>query len=769
MDSPNKSRDPRKSAGDPGVSEPEMLVRYRMRLQHRAVRRFILRHRPGTGASEGGVLQWLARRMRIRIPAQSFRAVGALVMAAVIVGPITLTVVAAHDAGFGFALDKIQRFTLPIGGAAAPGVVALQGEPPVIRAERASDPATLTAGNILPADSAILPELGKRSAADKLFGIAAASTVADSSAPAVEGSQAASSAGPEGSASSSGWPLAPSRQRLEQKLRAGYLWRAWMEKAAQFHAKRTHGKSLLIYHPGEGYAVLSAAYRPMIQPVKPSEESEEDRSVYQDRRQPRLAPGEPVGEVEASDVPPVAKHRRGSSGGSSDSGGFGRSFQPWDADIISNPFGSANAAASRIPGLRIDRVVLFQGFSTNAYTSRAVNIPFFNQNLGYDVDLGAMATISWTRARPTSSLFMVYTPSHFRRMRYSDWNSTDHQLSFGANKNYRRWSIGVNSDNGVRGLPEVLFTPAVTRTVPDAPGNFDDLLQALEGGQQLSSDEIASVLTGAPVIESQPKTRFDQGRVLAASLRTSVSYAATPRLSTGFSVGASHYQTLSRPEVEENVVGLNSVERATSGSIDGGLDYKLSPELSAGVNSSVRRSFSTFGESTAVNTSGTLNKRLGRRWSVNGGAGVGTVTTSRAGVVDALASTRSSWIVNGGLQYTGREHSLNVSGSRSLGDSVGIGAQVSYNAGAQWQWARTGTPWGLYSRANWYQLSLDGFGSTHGTYLGAGLMRQLSRETSFQAEYSYQTFQSPFRGVVSNLSGHRLQMSWMWRPAGQPR
>jgi hypothetical protein len=767
FESPTESRDPKGNGEARGAAEGGLLVRFRFRLQDRVVRGLILRRRARVTSFESGtgILQWLARRMRIRIPAQSFRAAGVVVTAAAILGPITLTLVGAHETSLGVALGRIERFGLP--GVEAPRPAALPVSAPVIQPRQTSETATLTAGNI-PAGNAGFAGSLNNAVADEFSSSRAASLTAADSALRAESSLAESSAGSTRGAASSGWPLAPSRNRLDPKLRDGYLWRAWMEKAAEFHAKRVQGKSLLLYHPGEGYAVLRAAYQPMIQPVKPREDSEsQDRSVYQDRRDPREAPGTLPAEPDPN-ARPAGKSGRSASGKLSGLGA-GNSFQPWDSDALANPFGPANSVVSRVPGLRIERVVLFQGVSSNGYPMEA-GIPRFDQNLGYDVDLGATATISWTRARRTSSLFMVYTPSHFRRMRYSEWNSTDHELGLGVNKSFRRWGVSARANSGIRGLPEVLFTPAVLRSVPNAPGSFDDLLQAAEGGQ-LSSDEIASVLTGTPVVEAQPKTRFDKGQVLSSSLNAGASYAATPRLSTNFGVSASHYQALSTPESDDNVVGLLGVNRATSYGANGGMDYLLSPDVSVGVNSTARRSYSSYHEASSVNTSGTVTKRIGRKWSVNGGAGIGTVTgiDARSKSLGALPQTNSSWIVNGGLNYSGREHRLGVTGGRTLGDSVGLGAQVSYTAGAQWQWNRVGTPWGLYGHANWYKMSLQGFRDTQGTFVGGGLMRQLSRETSFQADYSYQQFNSPYRGVVSNLSGHRLQMSWMWRPAGAPR
>jgi hypothetical protein len=742
-----------------------MLVRFRLRLQHRAARRFIVRSGLAATPCPDGVLPWLAQRMRIRIPAQSYRTAGAAIVAAVLVGPVTLTLVAGHDAEIGLPLEKIERFTLPFGQSATPRQVALETAPPASATQPAGD-TKLTAGN-LPAEKAggFLESL-KDAIADRFSGKPGTPAVASAVTAEAEGAQ---------NESASGWPLTPAQDRVDGKLRDAYMWRAWMEKAAEFHAQRTHGKSLLIYHPGEGYAVLSAAYYP-IQPVQPRDrEASEDqeRSIYRDRREPRDAPGTPGAPgiiidqqpTQTEQPPAIQKPRRT---GHSRLGSLGNALQPWDSEIMTDPFGPANSLVSRIPGLRIDRVVLFQGFSTNGYPMESGRVPFFNQNLGYDIDVGALATISWTRARPTSGMYMVYTPSHFRRLRYSEWNSTDHQLGLGMSKKFRRWNLATRSNSGIRGLAEVLFTPALTHPVQNPPSNFDDLMQAAEGGQ-LSSDEIASVLTGAPVVDAQPKTKFDQGRVFSSTLDGSATYSVSPRMSTNVGVSGTHYQTISRPEADANVIGLRAVERATSVATHGGVDYHLSPGLNVGANTTARRSYSTFRNSTSVNTSGTITKRLGREWSVNGGAGVGTVRGDRPASLADINSRHTSWIVNAGLNYSGREHNVSVNGARTLGDTVGLGANVSYNVGASWQFSRIGSPWGLYSRANWYSMSVDGFRNTQGTYAGAGLVRQLSRETSFQAEYSYQRFDSPFRGVVSNLSGHRLQMSWMWRPAGAPR
>ncbi len=692
--------------------------------------------------------------MRLRIPLQTVRATAVLAVLAFFVAPVTLTLVSARETKFEMLdLSRLARFVLPFSESAEPAKTALRGNPPAI------DPGTLSGGNIGREASAVVPEsLSDLIAGDSLAKIAPALSPEELAA-------ASYNLGADVVADSSNLPLAAT---ANPRLQERYLWRAWLDDAARFHARRTGGQPLMVYQPGEGYAVLQAAYQPMIQPVDPRYRPQEDRAIYQDRRPRRSAPGEEDPEAESSE-----RARTRTEKGSGGLAGLGiNGFQPWDSQVMTDPFGPANALVSRVPGLRIERVVLFQGFSSNSYPMGQRNLPFINTNLGYDLDVGALATISWSRARPTSAFFMSYTPSHVRRMNFSEWNTTDHQLTMGARKNYSRLNLSVSNNTAVRGLNQVLFTPAVVRGVPNAPSSFEDLVASAQGGQ-LSSEEIASVLTGAPVVESQPRTEFGQGRVLSTTLSANASYSHSARLSSTVGVSGNHFQSLSNPVSDDRVIGQRGLFRSTSVGGNAGINYKLSPETSVGVNSTVRRNYSSFRDSTSVNTSASVNRRVGRRWSVNAGAGVGTVSGENPydSVTLGPSSRRTStWIVNGGANYSGRHHNFGIHGSRSAGDAVGLGARVSHQAGVNWNWGRPGSPWGLHGQASWYQMSIQGIpGNAQGGFGGLGLVRRLTRETSFQVDYSYQTFQSPFRGVVSNLSGHRLQMSWMWRPSGPPR
>jgi hypothetical protein len=98
-----------------------------------------------------------------------------------------------------------------------------------------------------------------------------------------------------------------------------------------------------------------------------------------------------------------------------------------------------------------------------------------------------------------------------------------------------------------------------------------------------------------------------------------------------------------------------------------------------------------------------------------------------------------------------------------------LGARDTDRVAGKWQYWRPGAEWGIEAEGQWYELSLDGFGSDAQGKLGrVAWVRRLTPETSLMTEYSYGTFASPFRGVVSDLKRHRVQVSWTWRPAERP-
>jgi hypothetical protein len=126
---------------------------------------------------------------------------------------------------------------------------------------------------------------------------------------------------------------------------------------------------------------------------------------------------------------------------------------------------------------------------------------------------------------------------------------------------------------------------------------------------------------------------------------------------------------------------------------------------------------------------------------------------------------KPSWIAGGTLSYRGRDHSFAVSSTRNTGDNLGIGSQSSLSTEAEWTWSRPGAPWGVFVGGNLYKADLLGGRTTLESRQGrAGFVRRAGRHGSIVTEYGYGSVASPFTGVLSNLSRHRVQVSFIWRP-----
>jgi hypothetical protein len=140
-------------------------------------------------------------------------------------------------------LGSLPRFAVPFEPSTVPAKVALKANPPAVDGLRSTSSGapiasgtgitagTLSGGNI-GAGGPVIPE---QPLTEILASGSLAATPDDATAE-------ASAVGQENTASqtvakSSAWPLRPAAQRTNTRLRDRYLWRAWLENAAEFHAR----------------------------------------------------------------------------------------------------------------------------------------------------------------------------------------------------------------------------------------------------------------------------------------------------------------------------------------------------------------------------------------------------------------------------------------------------------------------------------------------------------------------------------------------------
>jgi hypothetical protein len=162
---------------------------------------------------------------------------------------------------------------------------------------------------------------------------------------------------------------------------------------------------------------------------------------------------------------------------------------------------------------------------------------------------------------------------------------------------------------------------------------------------------------------------------------------------------------------------------------------------------------------------------LSRHWTYQAGAGIGTIDFGESPSSQFRLANRTTWTAHGMLGYTTGPHQISLSASRLVGDSMGFGARSSMQANLTWNWQPRFSPWGTHagialSRSDVAISSQEGREFSSDLY-SAGLSRRLTPSTTFRTDYYFGEYVSPYSGVASNMSLHRLQMSLAWRPVEQ--
>jgi len=467
-------------------------------------------------------------------------------------------------------------------------------------------------------------------------------------------------------------------------------------------------------------------------------------------------------------------------------------FNPGAASrVLDTGLHQASEAIQMVPGVRLESVALGAGYSSNGIPGS--RFAGFNNSVGSDYDTNIRATFGAYHKGRTSSMSLRYTPSHVRRARLSEWNTTNHRLSLGVNKELgRRWAVGATAGASEGAMEQVQIEQPIFRTLTNAPTNLDDLFEQVRNGQ-LSDEEFASALTGTPVVERAAQRRLGLNRVLTLSTRLNASYTYSPRLSVNFGVGANSFRvtdnSFRRSFLADDAEPL-TIRSFSSKTANASLNYRLSARRSVGVRQGMffRDSNGIFGGSRASSTTASYNEKLGRRWSYGLNAGIGVLsgvnrldTSLNGAFLDAELqprATRSTWVASGNLSYSLGEHSFGVSMGRHVGDTISVGSSAAINGSASWNWSPRRAAWSLNAGAAYFQsgrrlsrnlssVDTNGFRGFEAKMLRAGFSRPLSATTAFQTNYSFGRYSSPYQGLFSNRSVQRVQVAFVWRPVAE--
>ena len=223
--------------------------------------------------------------------------------------------------------------------------------------------------------------------------------------------------------------------------------------------------------------------------------------------------------------------------------------------------------------------------------------------------------------------FSRTTPSYTGRLRFSAWNALNHSLSFNASRHFGRWKLGFAAAADLSNLSEFLFSPTVFASVAAVPGTFSDLAAAVLTGT-FTNAQFASLLTGAPIVQSPARNLFFGERMFTSAAQTSLSYTPAPRLSVKLTASGSRSQHLS-----DNQSGAqpNSylIPMTTSAGADLAVSYSRSPRTQVGGSVSSTRVISAIQDVYSTTAKASLGRTMGRRWFLQLSGGVGMMTPVR--------------------------------------------------------------------------------------------------------------------------------------------
>jgi hypothetical protein len=428
------------------------------------------------------------------------------------------------------------------------------------------------------------------------------------------------------------------------------------------------------------------------------------------------------------------------------------------ASSVFNPLDRQNR------GVRLSAVRLFGGYYSQG-SSLGSDIPITTLPKGMNSDqvIGAVATFSWLRVGERTSVLASYSPSFVARPRNSDYKSVNHQFSFNWSRNVTPlWSISAGGAGVVSDIEQLLFTPTVYGNVAALNTTFDDLAAAVLAGNY-TDPELASLLTGAPVVKAPEQSLLFGNRLMTATAYASLSWSQSPRSSVSVTGWVNRIQHLASSGDYTQRIGGSSyvVPRATISTVTLKWGYSLSPRTNISTSLTSNRIYSA--QQTGYSVHLAAGRTLSRHWLAQASVGVGFVRSPSETFANSLVVQR---LYSVSLGYKARAHTFLGSYDRTLGDNYGLGSDSTRGASAGWNWRPPGSRWVLFSSFQYRHLLNQRFAIPRSWRAGGGIARALSAHVSVSAEYTHVSQQD-----LARVSGNRQPgadgaiLSLSWSPA----
>jgi hypothetical protein len=429
-----------------------------------------------------------------------------------------------------------------------------------------------------------------------------------------------------------------------------------------------------------------------------------------------------------------------------------------------------NFRASELGGFHLVGLSAFGGYSTSAYPQAGVNLgtPASGlASLGGDASYGVTASVGWQRNGAKTNTSVLYSGTYDGMVRYSNLNAYNQSLSISASRMLTpKWTFSLSATGTDNSLAQYLFQPSAVSVLTQVPTSFNDLAAAVAIGQ-FSSAQVASMLTGAPVMQLPGQSLLAATRILSYSAQASLQYALSSRLRLHFATFAAAGQNRIGGQ-QDNVAPSNYVMPRSIGANAGvGFSYSLSPRTDVGAQVDANRTVNRYQSAYITSAMGSLGRKMGMRWflRVQGGASYSDFTEQQT-----IGTPKATQIIGGGsLGFQTLTQTLVATYNRTASDNFGFAVGTITAMSGAWSWRRIGSKWGLSTSFAQQQTRNAGFTSLSGWQASGGISNTLSPRTTLSAQYVYLHDVGYYAGVYNNYSVQSVRLSLGWAPQSAQR
>src|SRR5260370_4915601 len=262
-----------------------------------------------------------------------------------------------------------------------------------------------------------------------------------------------------------------------------------------------------------------------------------------------------------------------------------------------------NFRSASVGGFGLYGVSIYSGYSTSVLPIGLGQTASASvRELGGSANYGASASFGWQHHRQATNFSVLCSLGYAGVTRCWDLSAVSHSLSITANRQLtRKWTFTLTGAAQDSTLTEFMFQPSGLSVLSQLPATFDDLAAAFSIGQ-FSNAQMASMLTGASMLESPARGLLLGNRVLSYSANVGLNYARCSRLSFHFATFSAGGQNL---RGGQSAIPQEKFILPRSLGMNGGmgLSYSLSARTQVGLNVEENRVINRY--QNAYTTNGT--------------------------------------------------------------------------------------------------------------------------------------------------------------------